>query len=57
MEFQINAKAKRLVYALIGVGLLLTILGIVTGMGDHHFKTRLLTNGLINGFFFFALGL
>ncbi len=57
MEFQINAKAKRLVYALIGIGLLLTILGIATGMGDHHFKTRLLTNGLINGFFFFALGL
>jgi hypothetical protein len=57
MEFQINAKAKRLVYTLIGVGLLLTILGIATGMGDHHFKTRLLTNGLINGFFFFALGL
>ncbi|NBR13232.1 MAG: quinol:cytochrome C oxidoreductase [Crocinitomicaceae bacterium] len=26
-------------------------------MGDHHFKTRLLANGLINGFFFFALGL
>jgi len=57
MEFQINAKAKRLVYALIGIGLLLTIVGIATGMGDHHFKTRLLTNGLINGFFFFALGL
>lgn len=57
MEFQINAKAKRLVYALIGVGLLLTILGIITGINDHHFKTRLLTNGLINGFFFFALGL
>lgn len=57
MEFQINAKAKRLVYALIGIGLLLTILGIATGIGDHHFKTRLLTNGLINGFFFFALGL
>jgi hypothetical protein len=57
MEFQINAKAKRLVYTLLGVGLLLTITGIATGMGDHHFKTRLLTNGLINGFFFFALGL
>jgi len=57
MEFQINAKAKRLVYALIGIGLLLTIIGIATGMGDHQFKTLLLTNGLINGFFFFALGL
>lgn len=57
MEFQINAKAKRLVYALIGIGLFLTVLGVATGMSDHHFKTRLLTNGLINGFFFFALGL
>lgn len=57
MEFQINTKAKRLVYILIGIGLLLTILGVVTGMGDDHFKTRLLSNGLINGFFFFALGL
>lgn len=57
MEFQINAKAKRLVYALVGIGLIFTIIGIATGMGDHHFKTRLLTNGLINGFFFFALGL
>ena len=56
-KFEIDAKAKRLVYALVGVGLLLTILGIASGMGDHHFKTRLLTNGLINGFFFFALGL
>ena len=57
MEFQINTKAKKLVYVLIGIGLLLTILGVVTGMGDDHFKTRLLSNGLINGFFFFALGL
>jgi hypothetical protein len=57
MEFQINTKAKKLVYTLIGLGLILTIIGVVTGMGDHHFKTRLLTNGLINGFFFFALGL
>jgi hypothetical protein len=56
-RFEIDSKAKRLVYALVGVGLLLTIIGIASGMGDHHFKTRLLTNGLINGFFFFALGL
>ena len=57
MEFQINNKAKKVVFSLIGVGLLLTIVGIAMGIGDHHFKTRLLTNGLINGFFFFALGL
>lgn len=57
MEFQINKKAKNLIYGLIGSGLLLSIIGVITGMGDAHFKTRLMTNGLINGFFFFALGL
>jgi hypothetical protein len=57
MEFQITKKAKNVTFGLIAVGLLLTIVGIATGMGDHHFKTRLMTNGLINGFFYFALGL
>lgn len=57
MEFQITKKAKNIIFGLIAVGLLLTVVGIATGMGDHHFKTRLLTNGLINGFFYFALGL
>jgi hypothetical protein len=57
MEFQITSRAKNFTYLLIGVGLLLTIIGVITGMGEEHFKTRLLTNGLINGFFFFALGL
>lgn len=57
MEFQITKKAKNITFGLIAVGLLLTVVGIATSMGDHHFKTRLLANGLINGFFFFALGL
>lgn len=57
MEFQITKKAKNVTFGLIAVGLLLTVVGIATGMGDNHFKTRLLTNGLINGFFYFALGL
>ncbi len=57
MEFTIPNKAKVLTISLIGVGLLFTAIGIFTTMGDHHFKTRLMTNGLINGFFFFALGL
>ena len=38
-------------------GALLLIIGILAGMNDEHFATRLLTNGLINGFFYFALGL
>jgi len=57
MEFQITKKAKNVTIGLIAVGLLLTVVGIATGMGEDHFKTRLLSNGLINGFFYFALGL
>lgn len=57
MDFQITKKAKNFTFLLIGLGLVLTIVGVLSGMGDHHFKTRLLTNGLINGFFYFALGL
>jgi hypothetical protein len=43
--------------ALMVVGLLFTVIGVIIGMGDHHFGTRLLTNGLINSFFFFAIAL
>ncbi|MEN9699834.1 MAG: hypothetical protein RLZZ301_1032 [Bacteroidota bacterium] len=57
MEFQITKKAKNVAFGLIGVGLLLTLIGVMTSMGDHHFKTRFLASGLISGFFFFALGL
>ena len=57
MEFTITKKAKNVTLLLIAVGLLLTIIGVVMGMKDDHFLTRLLSNGLINGFFFFALGL
>jgi hypothetical protein len=57
MEFQITQKAKRNTYLLLGIGLVLTLIGVVTGMDSHHFATRLLTNGLIDTFFFFAMGL
>ncbi|MEN9302517.1 MAG: hypothetical protein RL264_946 [Bacteroidota bacterium] len=57
MEFKISNKAKNLSFGLIGVGLLLTVIGLITGMGEDHFTTRLMTNGLIDGFFFFAIGL
>jgi len=57
MEFKITNRAKTVTLALIVVGLLFTAIGIFTGMSDHHFATRLLANGLINSFFFFALGL
>lgn len=57
MEFQITQKAKRNIYLLLGTGLLLTLIGVLTGMDSNHFSTRLLTNGLIDTFFFFAMGL
>ena len=55
MEFSISNNAKRLTLILIGAGTLLTLVGLFTTMGDHHFKTRLLANGLINGFLISAV--
>ena len=57
MEFQITRIAKRNSLILLCVGLLLTLIGVLTGYKDHHFSTRLLTNGLIDTFYFFAMGL
>lgn len=57
MEFSISKKAKGLTVALMGVGLLFTAIGVFTSMSDHHFATRLLTSGLVNSFFFMAIGL
>jgi hypothetical protein len=57
MEFSTPNKAKKITLSLIIFGAALAVIGIVTGMDDHHFVTRLLTNGLINAFFFFAIAL
>jgi len=57
MEFKITKAAKNTILYVVLAGLLLLITGLVLGYKDPHFVTRLLTNGLINGFFFFALGL
>ena len=57
MEFSTPNKAKKITLSLIIFGSVLAGVGIITGMGDHHFLTRLLTNGLINAFFFFAIAL
>ena len=57
MEFQITRIAKRNSLILLCVGLLLMLIGVLTGYKDHHFSTRLLTNGLIDTFYFFAMGL
>ncbi len=57
MEFKVTKKANKFTLTLIVLGLLFTVLGIATGSSDHHFLTRLLSNGLINSFFFFSLAL
>ena len=57
MEFQISAKAKKTIFGVIGVGLLALIVGIVQNSGTEQFATRLLSNFLIDGFFFFAIAL
>jgi hypothetical protein len=57
MEFSTPNTAKKITLSLIIFGAALAAVGVVTGMEDHHFVTRLLTNGLINAFFFFAIAL
>jgi hypothetical protein len=57
MEFSTPNKAKKITLSLIIFGSALAAVGVFTGMEDHHFVTRLLTNGLINAFFFFAIAL
>lgn len=57
MEFSTPNKTNKITLALILIGSALAVIGVVIGMGENHFVTRLLTNGLINAFFFFALAL
>ncbi|MGB1452520.1 MAG: hypothetical protein ACPG7H_02975, partial [Crocinitomicaceae bacterium] len=57
MEFEITKKAKRNTLLIASGGLLLTLIGVITGLDDHHFWTRFMATGLINAFYFFAIGL
>jgi hypothetical protein len=57
MEFKIANKAKMLTLALMGGGLLMLVIGLIIHSGDNNFLTRLLSNTLINSFFFFSIGL
>ncbi|MDG1331598.1 MAG: quinol:cytochrome C oxidoreductase [Crocinitomicaceae bacterium] len=57
MEFKIANKAKMLTVALMGGGILFLVIGLIVHMGDDNFLTRLLSNTLINSFFFFSIGL
>ena len=40
-----------------GGGILFLVIGLIVHMGDDNFLTRLLSNTLINSFFFFSIGL
>jgi hypothetical protein len=57
MEYQISSKAKRTILATCGVGLVLFIIGAIANSGSEQFQTRILSNLLIDGFFFFAIAL
>jgi hypothetical protein len=57
MEFKVTNKSKMLTNVLMAVGVLFTIIGIVSNVGEHNLMQRLMADGLINGFYFFAIGL
>lgn len=57
MEFKIANKAKMLTIALMGGGLLMLVIGVIINSGADNFLTRLLSNTLVNSFFFFSIGL
>ena len=57
MEFKVTNKSKMLTNILMAVGILFTIIGVVSNIGEHNLGQRLMADGLINGFYFFAIGL
>jgi hypothetical protein len=57
MEFKIANKAKIITLILMAGGLLTLVIGVIMNLGEHNLPQRLLANGLVNAFFFFALGL
>ena len=54
MEYQISSKAKRTIFATIGVGLVAFIIGAIANSDSEQFTTRILSNFLIDGFLFFV---
>lgn len=57
MEFQISSKAKKTIIGAISIGLISVIIGVIVHIDDEQFKTRILSNLLIDGFYFFAIAL
>lgn len=57
MEFKISKKANMLTMILMVVGIAFTGLGVALGFSSEHFSQRFLANLLVDGFFFFGIGL
>ncbi len=55
MEFKFSKRARSFSFALIIVGLILSIVGIMQDHSDHHQQTWV--NLFVNGFFFFGIAL
>jgi len=56
MEFQISAKAKKVLFGTAGLGLILFLIGVFTDHSEQA-NTRILSNFLINGLFFLFISL
>jgi hypothetical protein len=56
MEFQISAKAKKVLFGIAGLGLVLFLVGVFTD-GSEYRQTRILSNFLIDGLFFLFISL
>lgn len=57
MEFKVANRAKTTTMMLIIVGVVFTAVGILMNLKGHHLGTRVLANFLVNGLFFFFIGL
>ncbi|MFA5575449.1 MAG: quinol:cytochrome C oxidoreductase [Brumimicrobium sp.] len=57
MDYQISNKAKRWTTALMIIGVIMLVIGIVVGMNGPLFKTRIFANLLSNSFFFFNIAI
>jgi hypothetical protein len=57
MEYQISSKAKRTIFATIGVGLVAFIIGAIVNSDSEQFTTRIFSNFLIDGFLFLGIAL
>ena len=56
MEFKISKKVNLLTITLMTIGVLFTVIGVISGMSDSNFATRFLGNMMVDGFFFLSIG-